>query len=412
LSRNGFRVNRRGFALIWKSDNALALIELNHCRVSDAGIDELSTLKRLRTLSIDGTDVSDAGIKSLKEAMPDLQVTMRHKGWVPSLPFDLRSAWRKVGATVVWMDSFPGWDDGSDVTTGEIPAFSLEKIESDKLSILPQPDRPFGLEFYFSPTPVSGFKSLGVFKNLQRMTFVNGAPEDCDLGGLADLTGLRLLNVHATVMTPHNLDQIAALSQLRSLDLESTQLTDAGLKQLSGLTRLRALDIARNQITDVGLLELGSLTQMRSLDLGYNSVTDGGLKDIVGFTQLTGLNLNNTLVTDAGMKEVSGFIQLTDLDVGGTRVTDAGVKEIASLGQLRKLNLGFTRLSDQGVKELAGLSQLEELDLMECPVTDAGLKQLTDLKRLKTLNLIEAHVTVAGVKELEAQLPSVRVYGP
>jgi hypothetical protein len=23
LSRNGFRVNRRGFALIWKSDNAL-----------------------------------------------------------------------------------------------------------------------------------------------------------------------------------------------------------------------------------------------------------------------------------------------------------------------------------------------------------------------------------------------------
>jgi hypothetical protein len=30
LSRNGFRVNRRGFALIWKSDNALAAEKKQH----------------------------------------------------------------------------------------------------------------------------------------------------------------------------------------------------------------------------------------------------------------------------------------------------------------------------------------------------------------------------------------------
>jgi internalin A len=49
-------------------------LSLNGTKVTDAGLKELKELKELTSLDVVETAVTDAGINELKEALPDIRV--------------------------------------------------------------------------------------------------------------------------------------------------------------------------------------------------------------------------------------------------------------------------------------------------------------------------------------------------
>jgi uncharacterized protein (TIGR03067 family) len=57
---------------VWKT--TLRTVDLTDCHVTDRGLAALAGLTSLRQLTLKGTDVSVAGVKSLKRAVPDLKV--------------------------------------------------------------------------------------------------------------------------------------------------------------------------------------------------------------------------------------------------------------------------------------------------------------------------------------------------
>jgi hypothetical protein len=52
----------------------LQVLKLQHTRVSDAGLAHLRGLTELRLLVVYDTQVTDAGIRRLRQALPALQV--------------------------------------------------------------------------------------------------------------------------------------------------------------------------------------------------------------------------------------------------------------------------------------------------------------------------------------------------
>ena len=45
-----------------------------HTRVTDAGLEELKSFKKLTSLGLSGTKVTDAGVKNLQKALPKCDI--------------------------------------------------------------------------------------------------------------------------------------------------------------------------------------------------------------------------------------------------------------------------------------------------------------------------------------------------
>ena len=93
---------------------------------------------------------------------------------------------------------------------------------------------------------------------------------------VADLTGLKVLNLLRTNITSRGLRHITTLKSLERLSVPKS-LTDKGLKYIAELRGLKGLYFKENQVTDSGLSLLLKLTSLEELELGGENITDAGL---------------------------------------------------------------------------------------------------------------------------------------
>ena len=179
-------------------------VYLDGTAMTDAGMKELKEFKNLQTLGLGGTQVTDAGMKELK---------------------DLKNL-RVLGL------------NGTQVTD-------------------------------------AGMKELKDLKNLQVLGLNPIQVTDAVLRALLEIGLL------------HALDQARAEDKRPSEDadvtellLGNTQVTDAGMKELKGLKNLQKLFLNQTQVTDSGLKELKELKNLRVLYLVGTQVTDAGIKEM------------------------------------------------------------------------------------------------------------------------------------
>lgn len=128
--------------------------------------------------------------------------------------------------------------------------------------------------------------------------------------------------------------------------------------------------------------------------------------DLVPGPPVANLYLGHTRITDAGIARVA-LDELEWLDVGYTRIGEQGLSHIARAPRLRRLTLEHTAVPPQALGALANLRQLEYLDLSGLPVTDEQLEFVQRLEQLESLWLTETLVTDAGRRELE-KLPNLK----
>jgi Leucine-rich repeat (LRR) protein/uncharacterized GH25 family protein len=317
-------------------------VDLSKCdKLTDADLKELKPLKKIRSLTLTGTEVTDAGLKELK--------TLR-----------ILSFLNLTGTHV------------TDAGLKQLKGFKyLRRLE-------------------LSDTEVTddGLKELRDLKCLYDLELDSTRITDAGLKELRNLTNLSVLNLAHTKVTDAGLKELKGLKrELRVLLLAATKVSDAGLKEFKDLHNLQCLNLQATKVTDAGLKELKELKrELMVLLLGNTPVTDAGLKHLKGMEKLETLELEATQVTDAGLKELKTLKSLQQLVLTDTRVTDAGLKEFKGLKKLQLLNLSGTQVTDAGLKELKAMTNLRDLNLAGTQVTDAGEADLQ-----KALPKVEIH---------------------
>ena len=133
---------------------------------------------------------------------------------------------------------------------------------------------------------------------------------------------------------------VADLSGLRLLDLSGANLSGSIPPELGSLTKLVELDLSGNSLGGPIPSELGNLTALKNLDLGSNSLSGPVPPELGSLTKLVELDLSRNAL-------------------GGPIPSELG-----NLAPLKRMDLSFNRLSGSIPPEWGNLSALETLNLI------------------------------------------------
>jgi serine/threonine protein kinase len=324
---------------------------LQHKKVTDAGLEHLKGLSGLIGLDLLGVKISDEGLKRLRG--------------LENLSF-------------LTLDSDAITDAGLEHLNG------LQNLTDLRL-------RSNGVSD-------SGLDHLKHLPNLVRVLLASRQLSDAGLDRLRRLPNLVHLELDSARLTDAGLARLKDFpNKLLYLGFGHARLTDAGMERLKDLPDLQTLSLVRaTGFTDVGFESLKNLKRLSSLDLGATPVTDAGLECLGSLGQLTHLDIGWTKeVTDAGLPRLARLTNLESLGLGGTKVTDDGLKHLSGLTKLTHLALDQTKVTDAGLEHLWGLANLRSPLLRSTSVTAVGVARLRE-KLPKCRVLVSPDVKPAG----------------
>ena len=237
---------------------------------------------------------------------------------------------------------------------------------------------------------------------------------------------------HAGVVSLCQALQTPTCKKVTALSLSGNQVTDAGVVSLcqalqTPTCKVTTLDLSYNQITDAGVVSLCQALQtptckVATLYLSDNQITDAGVVSLCQALQtptckVTTLDLNDNQITDAGVVSLCQALQtptckVTTLDLNDNQITDAGVVSLCQALQtptckkVTALSLSGNQVTDAGVVSLCQALQtptckVTTLDLSVNQITDAGVVSLcqalqTPTCKVTALYLIFNQITDAG----------------
>jgi len=242
-------------------------------------------------------------------------------------------------------------------------------------------------------------------------------PSDRCMPYIANLAGLRSLNIGMTDVTDKGLRYIRNLKSLEYLDTPP-RMTDSGMAYIAELTSLKGLylgGVGISQITNAGLRHISKLTSLKELYLRGERMGDAGLACLRALPRLDYLCLYGSHFTDRGLVHVKAVPSLRILSFHENlcRITDAGMTQIAEMPKLQLLCMhAISNITDYGLANLSKSRSLKKLDISGSQVTDKGLGHLSRIKTLECLNLPQKQkgITDKGLAHL-GRLPNLKNLG-
>jgi hypothetical protein len=242
---------------------------------------------------------------------------------------------------------------------------------------------------------------------------------DVGMPAIAQMIGLRSLDLSHTMLEDVGLENLPALSELEELYLGGDMITGINLNFLKLLPKLKKLSLdgiqRRNagacwtpRVTDLDLDTIALLSNLEDLDLGVGlNLGRGGKPAVAG-----GGNCKPTgglQLTDLGLAKLGKLTKLRRLNMSGARLTPAGLKVLAGL-PLERLSLwNIDALNDAAANVLAEIPTLTNIDLSLTSLSDKGLQTLAKLPNLKVLYLTETKVTPKAVEAFQKSNPKTFV---
>ena len=136
---------------------------------------------------------------------------------------------------------------------------------------------------------------------------------------LATLVALEHLDLGNTTLSDEGLEHLAPLTRLRRLELHHTRVTKHGLAHLAGMSALEVLELDHTDVVDEGVAHLSALISLRELRLDHTLITDAALVHVAKLARLERLNLADTVITREGLAALEGLEHLTAVNLAGTR---------------------------------------------------------------------------------------------
>ena len=259
---------------------------------------------------------------------------------------------------------------------------------------------------------------------------------DAWLERLSGLTTLRRLDVANCAIQGHGLRHIAELTGLRELNLTLTPVTDDGLQHLAGLTELRKLGLASTQCDGTGFVHLKSLKKLEDVNFHFTPLNDAGLRAITRVPISGRFWFAHTQFSDEGASNLASLktlrrcgigsknmassgeavaalatLPLEDLSLLDNQATPVGIEHAAKIVTLKRLDVSYAPMvNDESMRLVAQLPQLEEFHIGSAQVTDEGLQHLAQSKSLKKLAISGLKkVTDAGIEQLKKSRPELTI---
>lgn len=249
-----------------------SLVELRHLALSwcypvtERGLQGLSSLQHLESLSLRGCRLSDASARCLAE------LPLAHVRFGAAAQELSESGMRVLAAA-------------------PLRSLRFEDAVLDGASTAPLAGHPTltDLALPDAHITVDGVRTLGSLPRLRRLD-LRGVIDDRALGELVPLAG-QLQSLHAGLtstisdaectISDAGCESLAAFRELVFLDIHATGVTGAGLRALSGLRKLEHLALDCLDLDDTDVRAIASLTNLRSLSLGTNQqITDGVIETL------------------------------------------------------------------------------------------------------------------------------------
>ncbi|MBL8868033.1 MAG: leucine-rich repeat protein [Planctomycetia bacterium] len=199
---------------------------------------------------------------------------------------------------------------------------------------------------------------------------------------------------------------------IHQLGLNRVPVSDDGLPALAEIRGLKRLQLDGTQVTDRGLAALAKCPNLVHVDLLNTPIGDAGLRMLAELPHLHSLTLTNTTATAAGLDELATRAKLQQLTLSGTLGKDA--KNLGSplgrMATLRTLNVVTNGFTDDDLKALTA-APITLLRLGSTRLTDKALDHLAAMKSLETLHLeANAQLGAPAIQKLAAALPACRIH--
>lgn len=272
VSNTDFRDEDVSYILPLKKLRAL---HLDGTLITDAGVRKLGGLPELEFLNLNETDVTGAGLKAFKKLrhLDAMRSDVTDKGLECLRGMDLREL--RLNRTRI-----------GDATLASISGAS-------QISMLLLDD---------TKVTNAGALKLRNFSRLEQL----------------HLCGIKLLD--STVAT------LGALP-LTWIAVSNTGISDDAFAKTDTFSNIHYARLANNKISDVGLEYISRWKQVRDLDLSRNPITDRGVAYLRLLPNLKKLTLVGTNVTDESLKHLASVRKLTDLAVSDTKISKKAVIE-------------------------------------------------------------------------------------
>jgi|GEM_PF-1174907 len=249
-----------------------------------------------------------------------------------------------------------------------------------------------------------GLRYLARLKMLKGLS-IPGYIRSQDMVFLRELPLLEYLHFGGPMVTDDKMPVIGMLTSLTQLSLGGSEVGQ-GLAELKGLKSLRWLHLEANRSYDIDkhLAHIAGLTELEELDLGDTQIGDAGLAHLPGLTKLKKLQLRSNpatdRITDAGLAHLKNLKSLEVIDLPYTRITDVGVEYLTQIESLKEMNPYGNGITDKIIEKIAKMKSLENLGVRSDNITDAGMAQLAQFANLKSLDLNGCPVTNEGLASL------------
>ena len=364
---------------------SLEHLDLSGTAISDAGVDVLRGLPRLRTISLAWTRVTDEGVRALAPCHDLERVNL-----AATAAGD--AALRVLAGKSRLRDLAISLSDAAFPLLHELPVFKTWSGGEAKLALLGPRSLPNHLSLRGSFTD-RGMQHLRGLEGLFGLDI-----DERDLGitaaGLGPLVELPHLGALGLDAKDDWMPYVAALPRLRYLGVQDTTAGDEGFVALSQSRSIEYIWGRRcHNLRRRGFVALAAMPALRGLSVSCLNVDDTGVSSLPAFPALQELMPMD--VPDAGYRHVGRCERLESLILMYCReTTDAATEHITRLPQLSYYFNSYTTITDRTPELLSAMSSLERVTFDACHgLTNAGVARLARLPRLRELRVSGKGIT-------------------
>lgn len=387
----------------------LRTVTLEGPRITDAGLQALSSARKVETLTLNNTSASPRGFQHLGDlpnlsslSLMSMEITaesMRSIGELTGLrnlsvfvELDDRQLEHLIAVrqlTRLYLTSIEFTTETTDIINRLADLddlhLSVSDVDDDLCHDLAAIRHPVSLSLTRSPKITdAGWAHLKP-SNIRSISVMRTPLSDDALASLAEIPNLSSLRIYDSPVTDEGLMKLQSAKSLRSLSLRGTKVTQAAADQLQRLMpQLRTIRLDSNPL--LARRRIPNLPAIRFLEIRgrKNAHLRGKLTDEV-FEKLKSEPTVDTVFMSRG------------------EATDAEVARLATL-PLKGVVVYSEKITDKVTAAWKGHSTLQSISLQSSALTDACLEPLGDIPGLKKVMISEAAITDDGVQTLIDQL--------
>ncbi len=222
---------------------------------------------------------------------------------------------------------------------------------------------------------------LANLTDLEDFTCYGPSLTDAGFAHFAGLTNLTRLGLGgARGISPSGFAPLKKLTRLESLDVRNTQAGDDAMALLANHHRLDQLSVGGENLTDAGVHHICAVVSIRGLTISAPKLTDDGLRDFWRMQRLNILRLESDGLKGSGFATLAEARAVNNLAVRSKSLTDEALDHISAMPSLHQLRIhgGSPALTDKGLLMLLDAAKLRYLEVHArgTQITEAAVAKL------------------------------------